>query len=142
MGLILDPGTNYNIDCYPDNNCAGVFGHEHLQDPHCIRSRTGYIIYPAVCPVLYVSKLQTEITLSALETQYIALSLSCKDLLSSVDLDKEVGTTFGLPIGDLSNMHVRVNEDNGSALTLGNIEPHCVQCHYKHHSIKYHWFCE
>ena len=126
MGLILDPDDNYSVDCYPDADFAGLFGHEHPQDPHCVRSRTGYVICLAGCPVLWVSKLQTEIALSTMEAEYIALSTACKDLLPIVDLVKEIGTTFGLPVGDSSNMHVRIHEDNVGALTLGNLEPRCI----------------
>ena len=38
MGLLLDPDNNHNIDCYPDADFAGLFGHEHPQDPRCVRS--------------------------------------------------------------------------------------------------------
>ena len=65
-GLILNPEDNYNIDCYPDADFAGLYGHEHPQDPHCVRSRTGYVITLAGCPILWVSKLQTEIALSTM----------------------------------------------------------------------------
>ena len=51
------------------------------------------------------------------------LSTSCRDLLPIVDLINEIGTTFGLPVGDLSNMHVRVQKDNVGTRTLGNLEP-------------------
>ena len=26
-GLVLDPDDNYNVDCYPDADFAGLFGH-------------------------------------------------------------------------------------------------------------------
>ena len=31
-GLVLDPDDNYNVDCYPDADFAGLFGHKHPQD--------------------------------------------------------------------------------------------------------------
>ena len=55
---------------------------------------------------------------------------------------QKVGTLFGLPDGYLSNMHVRVHEDNIGALTLGNLEPRRMTLRSKHYAIKYHWFCE
>ena len=108
----LDLDDNYNVDCYPDADFAGLFGHKHPQDPHCVRSRTGYVICLAGCAVLWVSKIQIEIALSAMESEYIALSTAYKDLLPIVDLVKEIGTVFGLPVGYSSNMHVRVHKDN------------------------------
>ncbi|KAL7555000.1 hypothetical protein ACHAWF_018958 [Thalassiosira exigua] len=69
-GLILDPSDNLTKDCYPDADFAGLWGHEHPQDPHCVRSRTGYVITLAGCPVLWVRKLQTEIALSTMESDH------------------------------------------------------------------------
>ncbi|KAL7536615.1 hypothetical protein ACHAWF_005516 [Thalassiosira exigua] len=37
-GLVLDPSDNLTIDCYPDADFAGIWEHEHPQDPHCNRS--------------------------------------------------------------------------------------------------------
>jgi hypothetical protein len=67
MGLILDPDNNYNIEYYHNANCADLFGHEHPHDPYCVRSRTGYIICPDGCSVLWVSKFQNEVSLLTME---------------------------------------------------------------------------
>ena len=93
-GLILNPRDDYGIDCYPDADFAGLWGHEHPQDPHCARSRTGYVITLAGCPILWVSKLQTEIALSTMEAEYVALSSACKDLFPIMDVVKELGAVF------------------------------------------------
>ena len=89
-----------------------------------------------------MSNLQTEITLSTMESEYIALSTTCKDLLPIVDLVKAIGTVFGLPVGDSSNMHVRVHEDNVGTLTLGNLGPRRMTLRSNHYAIKYLCFCE
>jgi hypothetical protein len=58
-GLILSPTPTDSpeIDCYPDADFAGLYGHEDSQDLHCARSRTGYIIMAFGCPVLWKSPL-------------------------------------------------------------------------------------
>ena len=68
MGLILDPDNNYNIDCYPDTDFSCFFGHAHPQDPYYVRSWTAYLICLAGCPVILVSKVQTEVALSPMES--------------------------------------------------------------------------
>ena len=141
-GLILDPSDDLTIDCYPDADFAGLWSHEHPQDPHCVQSRTGYVITLAGCPVLWVSKLQTEIALSTMESEYVALSQSCKDLFPIMDLGKEIGTFFDLPVKDKARFHVRIHEDNVGALTLGKLEPRRMTPRSKHYAIKYHWFRE
>ena len=80
--LIFDPSDDLMLDCYPDADFAGLWGHEHPQDPHCACSCTGYVITLCGCTVVWSSKLQTEIALSTMESEYVALALgtSCKKL--------------------------------------------------------------
>jgi hypothetical protein len=92
-GLILKPSKDFKIDCYPDADFAGLWTRDDKQDPHCVRSRTGYVINLANCPVLWKSKLQTEIALSTMEAEYVALSASCKELFPLIDLYK--GAYYG-----------------------------------------------
>jgi hypothetical protein len=42
-GLIMTPSDRLQLDCYPDADFAGLYGHEDSQDPHCVRSRTGFV---------------------------------------------------------------------------------------------------
>ena len=57
------------VDCYADAYFAGLWGHGDPQDPICERSRTGFVVTFANCPLLWVSKLQTEIALSTLHSE-------------------------------------------------------------------------
>ncbi len=41
-GLILCPNDDLKIDCYPDADFAGLWNRDKVDDPHCVRSRTGY----------------------------------------------------------------------------------------------------
>ena len=45
-GLILKlkPIKSFKIDCYPYANFAGLWTHDDKQAPHCVQSRTGYMI--------------------------------------------------------------------------------------------------
>ena len=44
-GLILNPNSDvYKLDCYPDADFAGMYGHELPTDPSCVNSRTGSVI--------------------------------------------------------------------------------------------------
>jgi len=73
-----------------------VNGIEASDDPNSAKSRTGYIMTIANCPVLWVSKLQTEIALSILESEFIALSSSFRSLIPVKRLIEE--TRSGLDI--------------------------------------------
>ena len=136
-GLTLNPTEDLTIDCYPDADFAGLWGYENSQDPHCIRSRTGYVITLCGCPILWTSKLQTEIALSTKEAEYVALSTACKDLFPIMDILKEFCNTLGLQTPSQGNLHVRIHEDNVGALTLGQLEPCRMTPCSKHYAVKY-----
>jgi hypothetical protein len=86
--------------------------------------------------------LQTEIALSTMKAEYVALSTSCKDLFPLLNLIHELAGACGLPVRKNTNLHVKVHEDNVGALTLGQLEPRRMTPRSKHYAIKYHWFRE
>ena len=90
-GLILRPASkDLHIQCYVDADFGGLWNQEDVEDPHCVRSRTGFIIMVAGCPVIWKSKLQSLTTLSTMESEYVALSDSCRELLPLQNLTKEL----------------------------------------------------
>ena len=141
-GLIMTPTNKPCIDCYPDADFAGLYGHEDVQDPHCVRSRTGFVIMAFGCPVLWSSSLQSEIALSTMEAEYVAISRACRDLLPVVNIVKQLCKSVGFSTDFASNIHVKIHEDNVGALTLGKMEPRRYTPRSKHYAIKYHWFRE
>lgn len=92
--------------------------------------------------MLWRSKLQTEIALSTMEAEYVAVSTACRDLFPVVDLVKKLSKSVGLTKSFSSKIHVRIHEDNVGALTLGKLEPCRMTPRSKHYAIKYHWFRE
>jgi hypothetical protein len=141
-GLIMKPSPTFNLDCYPDADFAGMWKTEDSCDPHCVRSRTGYVITLDNCPVLWASKLQTEIALSTMEAEYIALSTACRDLFPLMDKLVKITHVLHIPFSPGSTMHVRIHEDNAGALVLGKLEPRRMTPRSKHYAVKYHWFRE
>jgi hypothetical protein len=79
--LILRPSDTMDIDCYVDADFAGLWPHENKLDPTCVKSRTGFAICIANCPVIWSSKLQGDIATSTMESEYSALSSTMRDLL-------------------------------------------------------------
>jgi hypothetical protein len=79
--LIMKPNKSLSLDTSCDRDFAGVWHQEfaHLRDS-CIL-RTDSIIVLAGVPVHWSSKLQTEISLSSTEDEYIAISQCCRELL-------------------------------------------------------------
>jgi hypothetical protein len=80
-GMVMNPSSNMcKIDAYLDTDFAGMYVHDEHTDPACAKSRTGFIITFADCPVFWQSKLQTETALSMMEAEIIALSACCREL--------------------------------------------------------------
>ena len=87
-GIVFNPSTKVVVDCYADADFTGLWGHEDPQDPICARSRAVFVVNFSNCPLLWVSKLQTEIALSTLHSEYVALSHSVRALLPLKSLIK------------------------------------------------------
>ena len=77
-----------------------------------------------------------------MESEYVVLRASCKDVFPIMDLVKGIGDVFDLPIKDKAHFRVRIHEDNVEALLLGQLEPRRMTPRSKHYAIKYHWFRE
>jgi hypothetical protein len=140
-GLILKPNTGVlDIDCYVDADFAGLWPLEDHQDPSCVKSRTGFVICISNCPVIWSSKLQTDIALSTMEAEYNALSMSMREVIPLQRLTRAVASGVGLPEERVTSFKTTVWEDNSGALTLARMEPGRMTPRSKHYAIKYHWF--
>jgi histone deacetylase 1/2 len=137
-GYILKPtSSDRNLDCYVDADFAGMWDQYTSDDPNSVKSRTGYVITFAGCPVLWASKLQTEIALSTTEAEYIALSSAMRDLIPMRALLAEFSSLTKLQIGN-TVAHSTVFEDNQGCVELANAPK--MRPRTKHIAIKYHHF--
>ena len=140
-GLVLKPNHEHlNVDCFVDADFAGLWPYEDKQDPSCVKSRTGFTLCIANCPVIWTSKLQTDIATSTMEAEYNALSLAMKSVIPLQDLLRTIGKGIGMTNEQLTTFKTTVWEDNVGALTLANMEPGRVTPRSKFYAIKYHWF--
>ena len=56
-GLILKPkGRPLHLQCYVDANFAGLWHKDDEADPHCVLSRSGWVITIGGCPIMLKSK--------------------------------------------------------------------------------------
>ena len=86
-GLILNPSSNVcKLDCYPDADFSGMYGHKIPTYTACVKSRTGFVITFADCPVYWASKLKTENALPEMESEINALVHSCREIFRIIDI--------------------------------------------------------
>ena len=80
-GIILHP-NNELFQVYADADFAGTWDDETApEDSDTARSRMGYIVRFAGCPITWCSKLIPEIVLSTTEAEYVALSESLRTVI-------------------------------------------------------------
>ena len=127
------------IECYVDASFVGDYCEQRSDDKSTLYSRTGYVIYFMGCPITWVSKMQTEITLSTTEAEYVALSQAMRDVIPFLDLIDELSTYFDFN-HDKAKVKCRVYEDNNGCLELANNPRYRPRT--KHIALKYHHFRE
>ena len=136
-GIVFKPDSQKGLECYVDADFAGGWSKEDAQDPDNVLSRTGFVIFYAGCPLVWAGRMQTEISLSTAESEYIACSTAMREVLSLMQLMQEIDKRFPMnrpkPI-----VHYNVYEDNESCITMAKNRKFSPRT--KHMAIKYHHF--
>ena len=96
QGLIYKPDKSKGLECYVDADFADGWKDGDKGSSESVFSCTGFLIMYAECPITWCSKLQTEITLSTTENEYIALSSSMREVIPFLNLMRETGDLFGI----------------------------------------------
>ena len=137
-GILFKPDLLSGLDMYVDTDYAGLVGYEDDQDPVSVKSRTGFVLTLFGYPVLWASKLQTDICLSSTAAEYVAFSMGMRELLPMRELIKEVGQALGLEGIKDSQVCSTVFEDNQGCLSLANVPKMSPRIEYL--ALKYHFF--
>ncbi|CAJ1929830.1 unnamed protein product [Cylindrotheca closterium] len=122
-GLILRPTDSFDIECHVNADFAGLYSVEDIMDPTCVKSRTGYVISVCGCPVVWVSRLQTDIATATMEAEYHALSMAMRDILPLQRVFKTVAQGLGLSNETATSLKTTVWEDNMGFLKLARLKP-------------------
>ena len=138
QGTIVKPTGTLSLDCYVDADFAGLHNRDPDRSNTAAKSRTGFIIMLGGCPILWKSQLQTEISLSTLEAEYSALSMSMRTLLPLRSLLVEITNGLKLPPDFTSTISCSVFEDNNGALLLATKQR--ITNRTKYFLVKWHFF--
>ena len=113
---------------------------EDRSDPTSVKSRTGFIICVANCPIVWHSKLQTTIATSSVHAEYIGLSRAMRDVIPLRNTLTTVAKALGLPDDYPTTFQTRIWEDNDGCRTIANLEPGRFTPASKWYDINLHWF--
>ena len=91
----------------------------------------------ASCPILWVSRLQTEIALSTAKAKYIALLQALHDLIPLITLLKKVNAVFPVHV-NTPTFVCKVHWDNQSCIKMATSQKFSPRT--KHIALTYHHF--
>ena len=146
-GMTFDPDIRKGLEVYVDADFAGNWDKkEAASDRDTARSRHGYIIKFAGCPIVWKSQLQTEIALSSTEAEYTGLSYALREVIPIIELLKEMrshGFQVAPPYKSRNgqphaHIHCKVFEDNSGAIEMAKV--HKYRPRTKHLNVKLHHF--
>ena len=114
-GISYNPDTETGSECYVDADFAGGWQQADSIDAENVMSQTGMVIMYANCPIYWRSSIQTEITLSTTEAEYIALSSALREVLPLMTMMEEINKIIPFLI-QKSKFVCQVHEDNQSCI--------------------------
>ena len=141
-GTIFKPPNRsepLQVNLWADADFAGAWTLDEQRDPDTARSRTGYIVTLNDLPLIWSSRLQTEISTSTAEAEYSSLASGMRALIPLRHIFKEIATTFKIP-SDRVSFISHAFEDNQAALYVATANPPRLTARNKHWNIKHHWF--
>jgi hypothetical protein len=135
-GTISTINKDLCLECYVDADFAGNWDQTDSENAENVFSRTGYVIMYAGCPLIWGSKLQSDIALSTAEAEYNALSQALQELIPAMNLMVELNVVFPMQLSKPG--FCLVHEDNQSCIAMANSKKMTQRT--KHIALKYHHF--
>jgi hypothetical protein len=148
-GIIPNPDSTKGIQCFVDADFASGWTSSDCDELSSVYLWMGLIIMYAGCPVVWVSKRQTEVALSTTEAECIALSHAMHELIpllgileeltSVFHLDKDQPHVFWKSCGyeqNTNTLFANSYEDNSGAYELAKAPK--MRPRTKHIALKYH----
>ena len=119
--MILNPKGD-SFDVYVDVDFAGNWNPDEASEhSYTARSRHGYIIMYAGCPITWASQLQTEIAMSSTESEFIGLSMALQTTIPLMELVKDLKLQGFNMVSTKFIVHCQVFEDNSGVLKIANV---------------------
>ena len=132
-GIIFKTQSSKGVECYVDADFAVGWSNVDANNADCELSRTGFALFYAGCPICWASRLQTEITLSTAESEYVALSTAMREVISSMHLMNENDKVYKLdcPHPKVLCKLFKDNESYIAVATTRKCSPHSKHNCYK-----------
>ena len=138
-GIIMKPDPKQSFKVHVDADFVGNYNkNTSIEDISTSKSRTGYVISYAGCPLIWSSKLQTQVALSTTEAEYIALLQALRETIPIMNLIKKLKKRNIDVYSTSPKIYCTAFEDNNGALELAKVPK--MRTRTKHINIVYHHF--
>ena len=131
--------TSFDFHAYPDANYNMFYSYKKVNDPVCTSSKAEFEHTVADCPVGWYSKLQTKMTESMMEADFIATATCC-EYLPIMDIVNKLGKAVRLSNGNKSHMYVTIHEENFGTLVSAETLLPTYTTLSTHYAIILTWF--
>ena len=108
----MKPDMNRGLEVYVDASFAGDWSKCWSKEPTLVLSRTGYVIKYANCPLVWSSKLQSEISLSMTEAECIAMPHAMREVIPLINPLNGIKELIRILQGSNVEFKYMVFEDN------------------------------
>ena len=125
------------LEYFVDTDFAGGWSKEDSHAAESVLSRTGFVIFYAGCPIVFISRIQTEIALSTAGSEYIACSTAMREVISLIQFMEEMNKIFKLHMPK-TKIFCNVYEDNESFISMAKRRKFSPRT--KHIATKYYHF--
>jgi histone deacetylase 1/2 len=141
LGLKFKPDPSKGFECYCDADFSGNWNKDFAShDPSTAKSRAGWVIYYAACPIIWASKIESQVALSMTESEYLSMSMSLRDVIPIMELLEEMRERKHQVICTKPIVYCKVFEYNSGALELARLPK--LRPRTKHINVCYHHFRE
>ena len=121
-GIVFNVRKSQNMELWCDADFCGNWRAEMAyKDTSTAKSRTGYLIMYAGCPVTWASKMQTEVALSTTDAELIAMSEGLRTAIPIMNLIEEMMERGIGRFNSCTRVHCKVFEDNAGAMTIATM---------------------
>ena len=139
--ICFRPDPDKGFECFCDADFSGLWNKQFARhNPSTAKSRSGWVVFYAGCPIIWASKLQTQVALSTTEAEYITMLQSLCDILPIMFLIQEMKEKGFQVICMQPYVYCKVFEDNSGALELARLPK--LRPRTKHINVCYHHFRE
>jgi hypothetical protein len=143
LGIRFKPKPIKGFECYCDADVSGNWTSTIADvDPSTSKSRSGWAVFYAGCPIIWASKLQTQMALSTTEAKYIAMLMSLRDVIPIMELSQEMKSHNIPVICTKPYAYCKLFEDKSGALELAKLPKLCPCTKHININVCYHHFCK